>query len=130
MWSTTIPLRMNDIDCLRHLTATAYMELFEEARAAWMIGSLGLTSPNYVVASQTIDYLEEVLHEESPVTIELIVTDVGRTSVRVAEQLVAAGRVRARSSATLVMWDLRTPREITRDERAALDSFAASPLNA
>jgi acyl-CoA thioester hydrolase len=124
-WERRHPLRFGDTDQLGHVTASAYLMLFEETRTAWLAEAFGVRLPIYVVARQEIDYLREVLLDDGPVSLTVEVTRIGRSSFDIAETLAAAGGdVRARSRATLVLWDLeaRRPRPITDGERAALET--------
>lgn len=129
MWRSEFRLRMHDIDGLGHLTATSYLGLFEETRAAWMTESHNMVYPTYVVATQRIDYLREVTRADGPVTVTLAIEQLRTSSVHVAEQLAAAGIVRARSSAVLVMWDMqrRASRPITGAERAVFERYLTTP---
>lgn len=123
MWRRDFRLRLSDIDGLGHLTATAYLALFEETRAAWMIETLDVAYPSYVVATQRIDYLQEVRLRDSPVTVDLAVLDVRTSSFDVTEHLAASGSICARSTATLVAWDRerRRSRPIAPSERALFE---------
>jgi acyl-CoA thioester hydrolase len=124
VWERALQLRYGDLDYLGHVTAAAYLMLFEEARARWMAETLEVRFPVYVVANQRIGYLREVLLEDSPITISVTPVALGASSVEIAETLVtAAGELKARSEATLVMWDAerRGSRPLTGAERAALD---------
>jgi acyl-CoA thioester hydrolase len=122
-WERRQHLRFADIDYLGHVTAAAYLLLFEETRAAWMRETFGVALPVYVVARQEIDYLREVLLDDSPLTLTIEPVRVGRSSLDIAETLVtASGEAKARSRGTLVMWHLeeRHSRPFTEDESAAL----------
>ena len=124
-WSTTLHLRHRDVDYLGHVTAAAYLALFEEARAAWIgaVAEDGLAT--YVVARQVIDYRRELLFAEGPVRVTINVESVGERSVDVSEVLETdAGELRTTSSATLVMWDRdsREARAISTAERALFDA--------
>ncbi|WP_158890830.1 acyl-CoA thioesterase [Amycolatopsis anabasis] len=129
MWQREFRLRPSDIDGLGHLTATAYLALFEETRAAWMLEAFDLAYPAYVVATQRIDYLHEVRRDDGAVTVELAVRAIGTSSFEVVETLSVASRPCARSTATLVMWDVdrRRPRPIAQEERPAFESILVRP---
>lgn len=125
MWQSEFRLRLGEIDGLGHLTATAYLGLFEETRAAWIMSTLGVTYPSYVLARQHIDYLHEVRLADGPVTVSLAVQSLGNSSLRVTERLTTRKALCARSTATLVTWDMgrRCSRPITPAERALFKSF-------
>ncbi|MER7986144.1 thioesterase family protein [Streptomyces noursei] len=129
VWRSEFRLRFGDLDGLGHLTASAYLALFEETRSAWMTGTLDIAYPNYVVATQHIEYLHEVTPDAGAVSIELAVSEVRASSFRVVEHLSTAASLCARSTATLVMWDMvaRRPRPITSDERAVFEAYLAEP---
>ncbi len=125
-WERQIPLRYTDLDLLEHVTAAMYLVMFEEARGAWMAEALEVRFPIYVLAHQQIDYVREVVYEDSPVTISVAPVRLGRSSVSIHERLVAGdGELRAISRATLVMWDLdtRVPRPLLDDERERLERY-------
>ena len=126
MWRRKFRLRLGDIDGLGHLTATAYLALFEETRAAWLMESLDVAYPSYVVATQRIDYLHEVRFSDRVVTVELGVRSIGTSSFGVEETLTTSSSLCARSTATLVAWDMerRRPRPLIASERAMLEDVA------
>lgn len=132
MWHSEFRLRLGDLDGLGHLTASAYLVLFEDTRSAWLIENLDVAYPNYVVATQRIDYLREVTRGDGDVTVELAVREIGKSSFVVVEQLKTAAALCARSTATLVMWDMasRRPRPITPDERAVFQAYQREPAPA
>jgi acyl-CoA thioester hydrolase len=122
-WERRQHVRFADIDYLGHITAAAYLLLFEENRAAWMRDIFGVALPVYVVARQEIDYLREVLFDDGPLTLTVQPVRIGRSSLDIAEELVTAtDETKARSRATLVMWHLeeRHPRPLTEKENSAL----------
>src|SRR5438094_818726 len=129
VWRNEFRLRLGDLDGLGHLTASAYLALFEETRAAWMIGTLDVAYPSYVVATQHIEYLREVTHSDSAVTVQLAVRDVRSSSLDVVEHLATPASLCARSRATLVMWDMerRRSRPIAPGERAVFEAFLEEP---
>lgn len=127
MWRSDYQLRLNDIDGLGHLTATWYLGLLEETRAAWLIKTLDTDYPSCVLRAQRIEYLREIRQADGTVTVDLAVKHLGTSSIEIAEEISAGGTIRARSDATLVMWDreTRAARPMTEDERAALATFIA-----
>ncbi len=108
-----------------HLTATAYLALLEEARAEWLVKSLGTQHPPCVLRSQHIDYHREITPADGTVTVTLAVLELGTSSVLISEAVSAGGTIRAKSEAVLVMWDgqRRTARPMTEHERSSLAAF-------
>ncbi|GAB2459263.1 acyl-CoA thioesterase [Jatrophihabitans fulvus] len=125
MWSSDYQLRLVDIDGLGHLTATSYLALFEETRAAWMLDALDMSYPTYALRTQKIEYLNEVRRMDGLVTVSLRIAHIGTSSIDLREELSAGGVVRATSTALLVMWDTerRCSRPIEPTERAVLERF-------
>lgn len=126
-WRSVFDLRFGDFDYLGHMTATAYLMFFEEARVAWLSTSLHQREPAYVVARQEIDFERELLRSDSPITVEIAVTSAGNSRIDLHERLTSAnGRRHATSRASLVMWDRthRRPRPCTEAEKAL---FSAGP---
>lgn len=119
-WRRSFPLRVGDIDGLGHLTAIAYMEFFEENRSALVMQGSSGAYPTYAVVKQSIEYLGEVTMADREVTIELVVHDIRRSSLDLAETLLTERGTAALSKATLVMWDVeaRGSRPIEPAERA------------
>lgn len=129
-WRSVFDLRFGDFDYLGHMTATAYLMFFEEARVAWLSTGLRQQEPAYVVAHQEIDFERELLRSDSPVTIEIAVTSAGNSRVDLHEQLTSPkGRRHATSRASLVMWDRmhRRPRPCSDAEKALFVGGSWSP---
>jgi acyl-CoA thioester hydrolase len=132
-WQQPLSLRFRDLDYLGHVTATEYLGMFEEARAAWLAHRFETEYPTYVVARQEIDFDRELRLHEGPVTLNIELVRMGAKSLHVSETLESRdGTVHARSRATLVMWnpEARRSRELTKSERAALGSVPAAPPQA
>jgi acyl-CoA thioesterase FadM len=127
LWSSEFELRLSDLDGLGHLTASAYLVLFEESRAAWLMQALDVDYPHYAVARQSIQYHHEVRFADGPLKLDLVVTDIRRSSFDVVEHLHAGGRLCASSEATLVAFDLgeRRSRPLTDSERGACEAALA-----
>jgi acyl-CoA thioester hydrolase len=122
-WDYTLHLRISDLDYLGHITAAAYLVYFEEARAAWLAETWQIRLPAYVVARQELQYVREVLVEDSPLTISIVPVRLGNASFDIEESLVTnSGDCRNRSRATLVNWDPagRSPRPLSDTQRASL----------
>jgi acyl-CoA thioester hydrolase len=122
-WQYTLHLRFTDLDYLGHVTAAAYFAQFDEARARWLADIWQTPRPAYVVVRQEIEYLREVLLENSPVVIAVAAARLGTSSFDIEEELTTSGGVvHARSRATLVHWDAdrRRAAPLTEAQRAAL----------
>jgi acyl-CoA thioester hydrolase len=122
-WSTSIELRVRDLDYLGHVTELAHVGLIEEARVVFMQQVMGVARPIYVVASHHLTFRKELLLEDGPVTFSLGVNRVGARSVDVLEHVVtAAGVPITESEATLVAWDrtTRRPRPLEEQETERL----------
>ncbi len=119
--TVTIGLRWRDMDMLGHLNQAVYHELLEEGRGA-LIAATGSEFP-FVLARVELDYLAEVRRDHGPVDVVSRVTEVGRSKLVVAHELVrASGEAAARGTSVLVCWDARAraSRALTPDERRAL----------
>ena len=129
-WQHSMSLRFRDLDYLGHVTATEYLGMFEEGRAAWLSHRFETQNPTYVVARQEIDFDRELRLNQGPVTLSIELVRLGAKSLHLSEWLKSRdGMVHARSRATLVMWDpdARGSRRLTDFERAALESASAVP---
>ncbi|WP_420752961.1 acyl-CoA thioesterase [Rhodococcus sp. O3] len=129
-WRSVFDLRFGDFDYLGHMTATAYLMFFEEARVAWLSTGLRQQEPTYVVAHQEIDFERELLRSDSPVTVEIAVMSAGNSHIDLHERLISAKGLRhATSRASLVMWDReqRRPRPCSEAEKALFADGSGSP---
>jgi acyl-CoA thioester hydrolase len=120
----SIGLRWRDMDMLGHLNQAVYHELLEEARAALFMSLHGATGFPFVLVRVELDYRHEVRHDHGTVELVVTVERVGSKSVTLAHDvLLPDGTVAASGRSVLVAWDpqARTSRELTEDERAALE---------
>ena len=109
------------MDMLGHLNQAVYHELLEEGRGA-LVASLG-GGFAFVLARVELDYRHEVRHDHGHVDVVVRVTDVGRTSITIENDVVLpSGVVAAAGRSVLVAWDpaARSSRPLTDGERAAL----------
>lgn len=123
-WTRDLDLRSSDVDFLGHVTASAFLSFFDEARAMWLAQTWKTKEPEYVVAVQRIEYLKELRLHDDPVRITVEVAKVGTSSFEVQEVLYVRDEPRARSEATLVAWSRthRRSRKLTAPEKEALTS--------
>jgi acyl-CoA thioester hydrolase len=124
MHETRLQTRWIDFDALGHITHAAYPVYLDEARDAFLTGTVGSFEQfPWVIAHVSIDYRREIRHPADHVVVRTRVADVGRTSVTFAHEVVAAdGAVAAEARAVLVAWDTtaRAARELTPVERERL----------
>lgn len=124
-WSTEVQVWWRDFDELGHMTAAAYPAAYEEGVGRFVTDRWGESSPAYVTASTTIEYLKEVRRPSLPITIHVRVGRVGRTSFVLDLTLCDSAGSRCSVATTrYVAWDRdrRGPRPLSDDERSALRS--------
>lgn len=119
-----IATRWSDFDALGHLNHAAYHVFLDEARDDALRRTVGDfdTWPN-VVAHASIDYRREVPLGVREVVVRTAIVEVGRSSVRLEQQVLSPdGTTAADAAAVLVAWDrtTRSSRAITAAERARL----------
>lgn len=122
-WSKNTELRFRDFDYLGHMTATSYLALLEEARVDWLAQATADQHPSYVVATQELTFLAEILPSDGPVRITITPELLTDHRYLVHEQIIGSGgTLHATSRALLVAWDRehRRPRVLTQTERDLL----------
>jgi acyl-CoA thioester hydrolase len=118
---TRVPVRWRDLDQLGHLNQAVYHELLEEGRGA-LLARDG-DDFRFAIVHVELDYRNEVRRDHGWVEVVSQVTQVGRTSVTIEEQIVLPdGTVAAEGKSVLVAWDMdaRAGREISEAERESL----------
>jgi acyl-CoA thioester hydrolase len=120
-----IRTRWPDFDALGHLNHAAYHVYLDEARDDALRRTVGDfdTWPNAVVHA-SIDYRSEIPLGTREVTVRTRIVEIGTSSVRLEQQVLAAdGSTAADAVAVLVAWDreARRSRPITDVERRALE---------
>jgi len=119
-----IPTRWTDFDALGHLTHAAYPVFLDEARDAYLAGTVGSFSDwPCVVAHVSIDYRAEIRYPAAEVTVRTGVEEVGWTSVTFTHEVVGPdGRLAATGKGVVVAFDpdSRSARPIGDAERARL----------
>jgi len=121
-----LPIRWRDLDSLGHLNYATYLTFLGEGRDAWLSRHLSLGPEDYVVAACSIQYRAEVTLGDSPLLIDISVSNVGSRSVRTAEQLWSVGNeLKAEAEVVIVLWDkdARRSRPISAAERDTLLSL-------
>jgi acyl-CoA thioester hydrolase len=105
----TIEIRWRDLDGLGHVNNAVYLTYLEEARTAWVSRHLPEASArfDYVLARCAIDYRSQVTLDDGHVEVEVDLLRIGRTSVSLAERILAgpARRLAAESQAVIVRYD-------------------------
>ena len=121
-WTGQIPLRWRDLDPIGHIYHGEYLVLLDDARIA-MFAAAVQPEPEFVIARLELDYRGEVVLDDGPLTADVQVVRVGRSSVTLRERLsTRSGRVAVESRCVVVLWDpaRREGREVTDDERRGL----------
>jgi acyl-CoA thioester hydrolase len=120
-----IPIRWRDVDAYGHVNNAVFLSYLEEARDR-LVGSLfGDHAWDFVVARVAIDYRSELNQGDREAVVRCRVTGFGTSSVRTAEQVLAAdGRLSAESESVVVARDPETGRSrpLTDDERRMLEA--------
>jgi len=121
---TRIATRWTDFDALGHLTHSVVFAYLDEARDALLTALVGdFDAWPSVVARVEADFRREIRRGAREVVVRSRVTGVGRSSVHVAQELLAAdGEVAVDAAAVLVAFDpvMRGSRPIEDAERARL----------
>ncbi len=123
-FETRIAVRWTDFDALGHVTHSVVFSYLDEARDDVLRRLVGDFDdwPN-VVAHARADFRLELGRESRELLVRTRVLDVGRSSVRFAQEILAPdGGVAVEAEAVLVSWDpdARRPRPIGADDRARL----------
>jgi acyl-CoA thioester hydrolase len=121
---TRVAARWTDFDALGHLTHSVVFVYLDEARDAALRGLVGDvdTWPS-VVARVEADFRREIPRGPRELVVRTRIAEVGRSSVRVAQQLLGAdGEVAVEAETVLVAFDpeTRTARPIAEAERVRL----------
>jgi acyl-CoA thioester hydrolase len=119
-----IATRWTDFDTLGHVTHAAYPIYLDEARDAFLAGTVGSFEDwPTVIVHISIDYRREIRRPVSEVLVRTRVAEVGRTSISFEQEVVAlGGEVSAMARAVVVAWDSarRRPRELDDRDRERL----------
>jgi len=122
-WIGEVPLRWRDLDAYGHVYYGDYLMLLDEARVAMLRAALDEADPLFVVARIELDYRSQVVLADGPLSAEVTVESVGRTSLKVRERLSSRdGRLVLEGRVVLVLFDAesRASRPVTEHERQAL----------
>nr|WP_044363795.1 thioesterase family protein [Streptomyces natalensis] len=118
------------MDAFGHVNNAVFVRYLEEARIDFMRRlAPGDGSPSFtggsVVARHEIDYLRQLVHRHSPVSIELWVTKISAASMTIAYEVKDEDTTYLRASTVVVPFDFERerPRRITAEEKAILKEF-------
>ncbi len=123
-----IAIRWSDIDSYGHVNNAVYLNYLEECRDRWIQGVMG-AGFDFVIARVAIDYRRELSLEDREVVVRCRGVGLGRSSIRTAEQVLAAGGwLAAEAESIVVAHDpvARAARPLTPDERRTLEAAIAS----
>jgi acyl-CoA thioester hydrolase len=118
-----IPIRWRDVDAYGHVNNAVFLNYLEEARDRLVESLFGERSWDFVIARVAIDYRSELNQEDREVVVRCRITGFGTSSVRTAEQVLAAdGRLSAESESVIVARDPEVDRSrpLTDEEKATL----------
>lgn len=119
-----IPIRWRDVDAYGHVNNAVFLNFLEEARDRLVETLFGERAWDFVVARVAIDYRSELSQADREAVVRCRVTGFGTSSVRTAEQVLAAdGRLSAEAESVVVARDPGTGRSrpLTEEERATLE---------
>jgi acyl-CoA thioester hydrolase len=123
-----IPIRWRDVDAYGHVNNAVFLNYLEEARDRLVESLFGDRAWDFVVARVAIDYRSELNQADREALVRCRVTGFGTSSVRTAEQVLAAdGRLSAEAESVVVARDPESGRSrpLTGEERATLEGAIA-----
>lgn len=130
-----IPLRWRDLDHQGHVYHATFLELLDEARTLFL-QDLGVATPDaYVMVRLEIDFIDQLLIENTPATASFEIDMVGTTSLRISETLKSNETIISKSLCTIVMWNStdKRSRPLTEHEKSSAEkrlSARSGGLNA
>jgi acyl-CoA thioester hydrolase len=89
VFSMQLQRRFSDLDLLGHVNNVVYGDYFQEARVLMFsqLGQGSLEAFSQVLANQSIDYRKPLPYRVEPITIDLWITNIGRTSYSFAARI-------------------------------------------
>jgi acyl-CoA thioester hydrolase len=103
---TPIQTRFCDTDMLGHINNAAFAEYSELGRMG-LFASADAEVTNLILARLAIDYVAQVTLDQE-VVVSSRVEKIGRTSIVVAQQILADGEVAAKTECVVVYFDYET----------------------
>jgi acyl-CoA thioester hydrolase len=119
------PLRWADMDAYGHVNNVVFLRYLEEARIDFLFRPEKNFKQGSVVARHEIDYKRQLVHRQTPVDIELWVTQIRAASFTLSYEVKDGDVVYVRASTVIVPFDFETqrPRRITAEEREFLEEY-------
>jgi acyl-CoA thioester hydrolase len=117
------PIRWRDGDAYGHVNNAGVLNYLEEARDRLVVSLFGERAWDFAIARVAIDYRSELNQDDREVVVRCRVTGFGTSSVRTAEQVLAAdGRLAAESESVIVARDPQVGRSrpLTDEEKEIL----------
>lgn len=128
------PLRWSDVDSYGHVNNVQQLKLLEEARVALFFGvaggaGIGTFDGDLVVVRHEIDYRRPLHYRSDPLTVEVWVTELKASSVRIAYEVRDDGQVYSEAASVLATFDAgsQRPRRFSPEERSWLAQFVRHP---
>jgi acyl-CoA thioester hydrolase len=126
-----IEIRWRDVDAYGHVNNAVYLTYLEEARDAWVQGTLGGATDtwDFVLARVAIDFRSELTLSDEAVLVRCRLDSIGRASIRTREEVVKLdGTLAAAAESIVVPRDPQAARSrpLTEDERRILEAELAS----
>jgi acyl-CoA thioester hydrolase len=118
-----VPIRWRDVDAYGHVNNAVFLNYLEEARDRLVDSLFGERAWDFVIARVAIDYRSELNQDDREVVVRCRITGFGTSSVRTAEQVLAAdGRLSAESESVIVARDPEAGRSrpLTDEEKEIL----------
>lgn len=123
---TSIPVRFQDIDAMGHVNNSEYPNFLAEARAGYYeeVLEYDLRAADTVVVHMSIDYSAEITHGDV-VDIEVLVTDLGTSSLTMEYTLRVDGDVVSTAETVQVIYDNESgsSRPIPTDWRRRIEAY-------
>lgn len=131
MQEKRIKIRWKDQDAYGHVNNAVYTTYLEEGRDEWLRRTLGEDGDplDFVLARVAIDFRQELRQEDGEVLARCQLTEIGRSSLRLREELLFKdGKLAAEAEAVLVARDRESGRSrpFTDAERAAFEREQAA----
>ena len=123
-------MRFSDIDMMGHVNHARYLGYLEDAHLAFMTSAdgPGLELRNVIIARWEVDYVKPATLSDQPLTVNLWVTHVGRSSFALGYALEQDGAVAVRASSVIVAYDYTRERsqQLSQAQRAGLERWRAA----
>lgn len=103
-----VEIRWRDLDGFGHVNNSTYLTYLEEARDQYLSELLGEAVHRAVLRRLEIDYVSALTQADDHVDVSVKVTGLGRSSLRMDEEIVsvADGRVAATAASVMVHTDV------------------------